>query len=112
MAEKHRCCAEVWPKGGYHPGRCERMASVERDGRHYCKQHDPVAVKARDDERNAKWEAKWCLARAKTTYANAAVALAEADIVTPCVTWPAYCVLLDDFRSSKAALDAAKKGGA
>lgn len=53
----HPRCQEVvqaywtnWPS--FH--QCERRAKV--DGR-WCKQHDPEAVKAREAERTAKWNA-------------------------------------------------------
>ena len=38
---------------------CPRKATVQRDGKGYCRQHDPEAVKARSDESMAKWNAKW-----------------------------------------------------
>lgn len=34
--------------------RCSNEAKVERDGKHYCLIHDPVARKARDDARREK----------------------------------------------------------
>ena len=115
-----RCCAEVWPSGGYHPGSCERTASVTRDGRHYCKQHDPVAVKARDDARSAKWQVKRDVQRAELAYRASAVALAEAvpewaaGYCPACRRFQAsghatFCEVVD-FHASKAALAAAKGG--
>ncbi len=78
MSEKVKCCKQVrdegrWPS--FH--RCRHDMVVERDGKPYCKQHDPVAVKARNDVRSVKWDAKWALARAESAYRDAAVALAE-----------------------------------
>ncbi len=37
---------------------CSRRGVVQRDGKWYCKQHDPEAVKARRKASNAAWEAK------------------------------------------------------
>lgn len=38
---------------------CRRQATVERDGRHYCGTHDPVARKARQEERDTAWRARY-----------------------------------------------------
>lgn len=53
---KKRCQATFMD--GYHSRQCSRSACIEREGKVYCKQHDPVAVKARDDARSAKWQAR------------------------------------------------------
>ena len=42
-----------WPS--YH--RCERRGVVERGGKLYCKQHDPVTVETARKERMAVWDA-------------------------------------------------------
>lgn len=57
---KHQCCEQirentVCPR--YH--QCSRAGVIERDGNWYCKQHDPIAVKAKQEQRNADWQAKW-----------------------------------------------------
>lgn len=36
--------------------RCKLKAVVERDGSLFCKIHDPVAVKARNDAKEAQWK--------------------------------------------------------
>jgi hypothetical protein len=41
----------------YHP--CLRRATITREGKRYCYQHDPMAVAARDKKRNAKYDADW-----------------------------------------------------
>lgn len=56
---KERCCQEVHDSGrgcGFHP--CPFWAVVTRAGKHYCKKHDPDAVKARHAERDARWDAE------------------------------------------------------
>lgn len=58
MSEK--CCENVmtyvgnWPRSH----QCTRNAVVIREGKPYCKQHDPDAVKARQDARKVKWDAE------------------------------------------------------
>lgn len=58
--EKHSCSERVysgarWDISG-HP--CQRNGSVERDGKWWCKQHDPEAVKARREAKRAKSNAE------------------------------------------------------
>lgn len=56
---KEKCCGRVWHAIGNGHGDlsgCSRNASVERDGKHYCKQHDPEAANARRAASQAKWE--------------------------------------------------------
>ena len=57
MAEKHQCCATVFPRGvwvasGY---ACSRKGVIERDGKWYCRQHDPVSKAERDKASMEKW---------------------------------------------------------
>ncbi len=42
----------------YRTSPCSRKGTVERDGKWYCRQHDPVAKKARDDASYAKYKAE------------------------------------------------------
>lgn len=69
------CSAATW--SGWHERPCTRRGSVEEDGKWWCKQHAPSAQKARDDERNRKYEAK----RASRQRGHAAK-LARYEIVT------------------------------
>ena len=49
MAEqKNRCCGK--PIVNYYSRRCERTATVTRDGKHYCWQHDPVRISKECEE--------------------------------------------------------------
>lgn len=48
---KVRCCARL---RGFAPGTCERPATVERDGRPFCWQHDPVRL---EEDRKAGYAA-------------------------------------------------------
>lgn len=45
MAEN--CCAQVSARGGWHHYQCSRKGVIERDGKWYCRQHDPPVAKAR-----------------------------------------------------------------
>ena len=59
MAVKTSCSATVWQSHGF--GRsapCSRAGSVTRDGKHYCKQHDPEAIAAKADARKAAFDAE------------------------------------------------------
>jgi len=42
---------------------CQNPAKVIRDGKPYCGMHDPDAVKARRERRNAEADAKWASER-------------------------------------------------
>lgn len=52
IPEGTKCCAMVWQ--GWHRYPCGNKASVEREGKFYCKVHDPVRIeekaKIRDKE--------------------------------------------------------------
>ncbi len=50
-----KCSEMVTDFTGFHRTRCSRTAKVDRDGKGYCRQHDPEAQKARDAKRTAKY---------------------------------------------------------
>lgn len=52
--------------------RCNKRASYERDGKWYCGTHDPVRVKAKREERDAKWNEKWKAESARNRLRDAA----------------------------------------
>lgn len=52
-ASKRQCCVEVWHNFSH--SLCSRNATVKRNGKWYCKQHDPVVKEAKDAARRAKW---------------------------------------------------------
>ncbi len=58
MSEKHQCEVRVMDdvSSRFHP--CLRNGTVERGGKWYCFQHDPVALQERDETRRAKWDAE------------------------------------------------------
>lgn len=51
-----RCDGRV--HSGWRVHQCARNGVVEHDGKFYCRQHDPVAVRQRDDARRAAWAAE------------------------------------------------------
>jgi len=53
-----KCCKRVLSPSGFVGHRCGKRAKVERNGKFYCGIHDPVAVQAKRDARNAKWDAQ------------------------------------------------------
>ncbi len=57
---KERCSKQIllgtWSR---HKHQCSYTGVVRRKGKWYCKQHDPVAVEKRAEERQAKYDAKW-----------------------------------------------------
>lgn len=57
MNLKEQCSATIWGERvqSWH---CQRKAVVIRDGKPYCKIHDPEYIKAKRKEREAKWEAE------------------------------------------------------
>ncbi len=51
-----RCCKQILNAGmwsSYH--QCSRKSVVERDGKHYCKIHDPVLRSEKQAATHAKW---------------------------------------------------------
>jgi hypothetical protein len=62
MTVKIQCSESVssdGPWGSFHQHPCHKSAVVERDGKHYCKIHDPEYKKAKRDESMKKWQEKW-----------------------------------------------------
>jgi len=51
---KPKCCTRIF--GGYRYNSCSRAGTVERDGKHYCRQHDPIAISEARERRSAKYQ--------------------------------------------------------
>jgi hypothetical protein len=54
-----QCSEKVYPNdrwGAFHPHQCSRKGSIKRDGKFYCKTHDPVAIKQKRAAQDAKWK--------------------------------------------------------
>lgn len=58
---EERCVAEVWRHEGLWSShsRCQRRGTVEREGKLYCRQHDPEAVKQRNAERVERYHSRY-----------------------------------------------------
>ncbi len=54
--EKVKCSARVMD--GFHLHQCSFNGVVVREGKWYCKIHDPVRVAEKDKERRKKWDAQ------------------------------------------------------
>ena len=66
----HKCEAGV--RSGYWSVACGKNAAYEHEGRWYCKTHHPPNVKAKQDARDAKWEADWKARREAANEADSA----------------------------------------
>lgn len=92
------CFQKVAAAGGFQFHNCSRKVSVVRDGKAYCKIHDPVYVSEKTARKHAKWEAEDELKEAKWSLRDAAVGsyekhcgekareLAEADLLGEALT--------------------------
>ena len=56
--DETKCCAAVWSANSWASYQCSRPRGFGPDKR-YCRQHDPIAIKEKDDKRRAAYEAKW-----------------------------------------------------
>lgn len=68
--EKHKCEGETRPGSyGFRGHRCGKTASLNEDGKWYCRIHAPSIVKAKDETRDAKYrrraDADWALRAAQ-----------------------------------------------
>lgn len=68
IAAGAKCCVPVG--GGYRPPACGRRAKYERNGKHYCGTHDPVAMQAKRDARSHAWDAKWAADALRAQHIN------------------------------------------
>jgi hypothetical protein len=53
--DSERCCQKILDNTGFHYIQCSRKGVVECDGKRYCRQHHPDAVKARRKKANDKY---------------------------------------------------------
>lgn len=60
LEDQTRCEKSVFVST-IHSYQCTRKWKVERNGHRYCRQHDPAAIKARDEARHNKWRKQWNL---------------------------------------------------
>jgi hypothetical protein len=74
--------------------RCSRKAVVRRDGRGYCKIHDPVVKAARRTAREAKWDAKDAVRKIE----DEAQAMSQ-DVLTSVRDWLKGTLDIEDLRA-------------
>jgi hypothetical protein len=65
--DAERCCEGIY--GDWRSHQCKRKRGYGPEEA-YCKTHDPVAVKAKNDAQSAKWAAEWAEAEAKRKLAS------------------------------------------
>jgi hypothetical protein len=53
--EKHNCSVKVYHGRSFIGSGCSRNATVERDGKWYCTQHDPVRIEEKRKAETAAW---------------------------------------------------------
>jgi len=54
-----KCSATIWIDV-WQKGQCSKNAVIERDGKSYCKIHDPKYIEAKHKKRQAKYAANDC----------------------------------------------------
>lgn len=81
---KHGCEGRVW--SGYHESHCGNEATIQRDGKWYCKRCDPVTRAERRAARDAKHDAK-CARRNRIGDAEAVVDEAERAVLITAKQW-------------------------
>ena len=69
-AIKPKCCAQVRRAGAWRSHPCGKNASMEHEGKHYCKTHYPPTVQAKRDASHAKWQAQWDAQRVREQAAH------------------------------------------
>ena len=50
------CSESIYGASAWRPTQCSRKGRFEHGGKYYCKQHWPVEVKRKNEERRAKWD--------------------------------------------------------
>jgi hypothetical protein len=55
-----RCSAKI-PFDTWHDAQCSKPAVVERNGKWYCKIHDPEYIKTKEAKREAEYKSKCCV---------------------------------------------------
>ena len=74
-------CSEMVPEksrwGFLNRHQCEKKVKVTRDGKSYCKIHDPEYIAAQKKTREARWQKKWEEEKAYTKLHSARLAATE-----------------------------------
>ncbi|MBE6441400.1 MAG: hypothetical protein E7022_03575 [Desulfovibrio desulfuricans] len=105
--DRHICCERVSHGKGWNrwDEACGRTASVERNGKWYCKIHDPVRRSEMKAKREAEWNARWAEEQARARVRAAAPAMLAA--LQALLAWPGHDQIPQDILAqSRAAVDA------
>lgn len=54
-----QCCKQVCDSAIWHSYQCRKKSVVIRDGKPYCKIHDPEYKKKKNEEKRKKWDKEW-----------------------------------------------------
>lgn len=55
-----QCCENVYDRDIWRYHQCLRKSIIERNGKFYCKIHDPEYIKAKGKEREERYEVESC----------------------------------------------------
>jgi len=55
-----QCCEKIYDKLNWNGYQCSKKAIVERNGKSYCKVHDPEYIKTKDRKREEKYRKESC----------------------------------------------------
>lgn len=66
-------CSKHISRGWFRSMPCSRKAKVQRDGKGYCTQHDPVAIAQRRKERDERFNKEWAAKDKQNRYQTAAI---------------------------------------
>ena len=67
-----KCYKTIYSSDIFYSGhQCERKPVVTRDGRPYCKIHDPEYIKIKNAKWQAKWDKKWAERKIRGALAEA-----------------------------------------
>ena len=61
-----KCCYRIFGSDRWTRHSCKRNGSVQRNGRYYCKTHDPVRVVEKHRKREEKWNAEYITLKEKS----------------------------------------------
>ncbi len=60
IKETPQCCEMVYNRDIWHHHQCSKKSVVERNGKFYCKIHDPEHIKAKEKKREERYNLESC----------------------------------------------------
>ena len=58
--EMPQCSKLIWSRDTWHQYQCLKKSVIERGGKFYCKIHDPKYIKAKEKEREKRYDSERC----------------------------------------------------